>query len=167
MSMHARILCLLAAALAAPAQALDADRQMPFQMDAAKVEIDQKTGTAVYRGNVVMSQGSLRIEADKVVGKMEKGQLTTVTATGKPVKVRALLEDSDQELLANAQRIVFRANTRELELTGEAWVRQGANEFRAQQIRYALDEQRLQAIGKDAEAGRVHAVFHPPKDDAK
>ena len=158
-------LCLLTLVLVAPAHALEADRDLPFQLDAAKVEIDQKTGTAVYLGNVVMSQGSLRLEADKVVGKMEKGQLTTITATGKPVKVRAQLEEGEQELLANAKRIVFRVEARELELMGEAWVRQGVNEFRAHQILYSLDQQRLQAIGKDADVGRVHAVFHPQKKD--
>ena len=151
--------------LVAPAHALEADRELPFQLDAAKVTMDQKTGTAVYRGNVVMSQGSLRLEADKVIGKMEKGRLTTVTATGKPVKVRALLGEGEQEMRANAERIVFRADTRELELMGEAWVQQGENEFRAHQILYSLDQQRLQAFGKDAETGRVRAVFHPQKKD--
>jgi lipopolysaccharide export system protein LptA len=151
--------------LVAPAHALEVDRELPFQLDAAKVTIDQKTGTAVYRGNVVMTQGSLRLEADKVIGKMEKGQLATVTATGKPVKVRALLDEGEQELHANAERIVFRADTRELELMGEAWVRQGENEFRAHQILYSLDAQRLQAFGKDTEGGRVRAVFHPQKKE--
>jgi lipopolysaccharide export system protein LptA len=114
-----------------------------------------------------MSQGSLRMEADLVVGKMEKGRLVTVTATGKPVRVRALLQAGEQELMANAERIVFRARSRELELFGNARVQQGTNEFRANQIIYALDDERLQAFGKDAGDGRVHAVFYPEKKDDK
>lgn len=159
-------LCALLVTPAAPAQELD--RNLPFQIDAAAIELDQKTGSAVYRGKVVLVQGSMRIEADRVEVQMDKRRLANVVATGKPVRLRALLENKDDELLANAERIVYRASARTVELSGNAWVRQGADEFRAQHMTYGLDNKRLSADGSGAEDGRVKAIFHPkPKDESR
>lgn len=158
------LLCiLLAPGVSAQAQTLEQNRSLPFQVDAAAVEVDQKTGNSVYRGKVVLSQGGMRLEAERVEVRMNRRRLDVVTATGKPVRLRALLENREDELLANAERIVFRVEAREIELTGNAWVRQGADEFRAHHMTYAIDEKRLVARGADGNAddSRVHAVFHP------
>lgn len=161
-------LYLLAATLVAtPALALDTDRNAPFRMNAVSVEIDQKAGTALYRGNVVMTQGSLRLEADRVEAKMKDGHLVEVTALGKPTRVRARRQEGEEEMLADAERIVYRADTRDLELTGSAYVRQGANEFRAHYILYGLDDQRLSALGSDEQDGRVQAVYYPESKTAE
>jgi lipopolysaccharide export system protein LptA len=102
---------------------------------------------------------------------MDKRRPTTVTATGKPVYLRALLEDQDDELQAHAQRIVYRADQRSIELSGNAWVRQGEDEVRAEILTYDLDRQRLRASGAEAGApggdGRVYAIFHPKAKDEK
>jgi lipopolysaccharide export system protein LptA len=152
--------------LAAPAHALEADRDQPFKISAVSVEIDEKTGTALYRGNVVVKQGSVRIEADRLEVRMEKKRVGVVIATGKPVRMRGRLDDRPDELLANAERLVYRVALRELDLSGNAWIRQGTDEFHAHQIHYGLNDKRLSAVGKDAGDGRVRAIIHPkPKSE--
>jgi lipopolysaccharide export system protein LptA len=163
-----RLALLLAAALgAAAAHALEADRDLPFQINAAAVDVDQRTGVSVYRGNVVLTQGSMRIEADRVEVRTVKGSLTQVLATGKPVRLRALLEDSDSELRADAERVVYRAATFDVELTGNAWVRQGTDEIRARQIVYSLADHGMSATGADGDDGRVYAIIQPRKKNEK
>jgi lipopolysaccharide transport protein LptA len=78
------------------------------------------------------------------------------------VRLRALLDNRADELKANAERLVYFANTRALELSGNVLLRQGGDQFSAQHLRYTLDDQRLIAHGSDAEDGRVHALIQPP-----
>jgi lipopolysaccharide export system protein LptA len=151
----------------APAHALEPDRQLPFQVKADAVELDQKTGSSVYRGHVVLSQGSMRIEADRVEVRSPGRRLNTVIAVGKPVRVRALIEDSFDELRADANRVEFRATEREVELTGGAWVRQAADQIRAERITIGLDDKRMSASGTDTGDGRVYAIFHPKRKSEK
>ncbi len=148
--------------LAAPAHGLKDDRDQPLRVTAASVHVDEKAGVTVYRGNVVLVQGSLRIEADRLEVRTRGPQLDTVTASGRPVRVRALLDNRADELKADTERLVYRANARELELSGKVSLRQGGDQFSAEHLRYTLDGQRLVAHGSDAEDGRVHAVIQPP-----
>lgn len=150
-----------AALCAAPAYALRDDRDRPLQVNAASVHMDEKTGMTVYRGNVVLVQGSLRIEADRLEVRTRGLQLDTVTAIGRPVRLRALLDNRSDELKANAGRLVYNANARALEMSGNVLLRQGGDQFSAEYVRYTLDGQRLVAHGSDAGDGRVHAVIQP------
>jgi lipopolysaccharide export system protein LptA len=158
------ILCLAAAGAAAQPR----DRNQPLNVKAASVNIDEKTGVAIYRGNVVMIQGGLRVEADRLEVRTDKNRrLSTVIATGRPARLRGFTETRDDELLADAERVVFQAETREIELTGNAWARQGGDEFRAQQIHYGLDNKQLAATGGSGTDGRVHVTVQPKLDEKK
>ena len=58
-----RALALLLAALAAPALALEADRQQPMQINSDRFESGMDTNTTVLTGNVRITQGSLVVYA--------------------------------------------------------------------------------------------------------
>lgn len=149
--------------LAGPALGQE-DRDQPLQVSAASVHMDEKTGLTVYRGNVVLVQGGLRIEADRLEARMRGQQLETVTAIGRPVRVRALLDNRKEELKASAERLVYHANARALELSGNVSLNRGGDQFSAQTLRYALDARHVVAHGSDAGDGRVHAVIQPPPE---
>jgi lipopolysaccharide export system protein LptA len=146
-----------------PAQALREDRDQPLRIDAASVTMNEKTGVAVYRGNVRIVQGSMRVEADRVEVLTRNMRIETVTATGRPVRLRALLDDRDDELRASAERLVLNARTRELDLTGNVLLRHGGDQFSAAHIHYALDDQQLTAKGTGTEDGRVYAIIQPQR----
>jgi lipopolysaccharide transport protein LptA len=88
-------------------------------------------------------------------------------ATGNPVRLRAQLE-SDNELLADAERIEYRLDALQVVLSGNARVRRGEDEIRAQQIVYGLTDGSISASGADEGDGRVRAIIHPnQKNDAQ
>lgn len=157
---------LLALALLLPAgagNALEQDRDQPLKVNAANVTMNEKTGVAVYRGNVVVMQGSMRVEADYMEVRTRDFQIHTLTATGRPVRVRALLDNHEDELQASADRVVVHATTRELDLSGHVQLRQGGDQFNAEQLHYALDEKRMTAKGDDTEDGRIYAIIQPAR----
>jgi len=150
-------------ATSAPAQALEQDRDQPLQINAATVNINEKTGVAVYHGHVVLIQGSMRLDADRLEVLTRGMHFETATATGHPVRMRALLDNRKDELKASAERIVLHTGTRTLDLSGNVLLRQGGDQFSAQEIHYALDEQRMTAAGSGDEDGRVYAILQPTR----
>lgn len=150
---------LAALGLAWPALALKSDAGQPINIRAASVDVNEKTGVAVYRGNVVMTQGSLRLEADRVDIAMHEGRLERAQAFGKPARLRSV-SDTGEELKARAARIDYRAKGRVLDLEGEVWLERGGDEFTGATARYELDTQRFSAKGGDD--GQVTAVIRPP-----
>ncbi|MBA1331005.1 LptA protein, partial [Candidatus Endoriftia persephone str. Guaymas] len=65
-SINSVSLLLLLLLLPLQARALSGDREQPIYLEADSVEIDEASGVSVYIGNVVVSQGSMRLEADKM-----------------------------------------------------------------------------------------------------
>ena len=59
-------LILIAASLGAPwaVMAMTGDREQPIHIEADSVDIDDKKGVSIYRGNVRMTQGSIVLTAD-------------------------------------------------------------------------------------------------------
>ena len=52
----------------AAAWALPTDRTQPIRVQADSAELDDKQGVAVYRGDVVITQGSMKITGNTVTG---------------------------------------------------------------------------------------------------
>jgi lipopolysaccharide export system protein LptA len=159
-------LALLCATATTPAAVQNRHEMLNVRADA--VTIDEKTGTAVYRGRVLLTQGSLRVEADRLEVRTDKNRrLNSVTAIGRPAKLRGFVENRDDEIQAEAERVIYRASGREIEMTGNAWARQGKDEFRAQQINYGIDSKQLTAQGGGGADGRVHVIFQPKYENEK
>ncbi len=74
------------------ALAADGERQLPVNLRADRIDVDQKKGLSVYRGHVVFSQGSLRLTAARAEVQSRASVVETVTAEGKPVTFRHLPE---------------------------------------------------------------------------
>ncbi|MDL2424869.1 lipopolysaccharide transport periplasmic protein LptA, partial [Pseudomonas sp. BAgro211] len=57
----------LAAAIGSSAAwALPTDREQPIRVQADSAELDDKQGVAVYRGDVVVTQGSMKLTGNTV-----------------------------------------------------------------------------------------------------
>ena len=66
------------AAASSTSWALPSDRDQPIRVQADSAELDDKQGVAVYRGSVVITQGSLKITGDTVTLTVGDGsKLTT------------------------------------------------------------------------------------------
>ncbi|WP_407926549.1 lipopolysaccharide transport periplasmic protein LptA [Acinetobacter baretiae] len=143
-------IALLSALLVQPltAFALPSDRNQPISLVADKATYNEKTGLTTYTGNVVIEQGSMKLQASAVTAQLNKArQMSTVSATGSPARFQ---QQTDANTLAKgqAQRIVYNADTGIITLTGNAIVDQNGASIRGATLRYSMNKGDIEAVGE-------------------
>ena len=163
--------CAAVVALPAPARAEQADRNKPIHFSAeqpAEVDFDKRVGT--LRGNVVITQGTLTIHADRIDFKQNPDNSLSATAYGNPIDFREKKDGSDEYYEGYAQRAVYNGQTHTLELFDNALLKEGNNEFRGNYISYNSETNFMKAEGRPNAPGgegpgpRVQGVFEPRSD---
>jgi lipopolysaccharide export system protein LptA len=159
--MHRSFVILLvttALAIAAgTAQALRSDAKQPINIHAKSVDVSEKTGVATYRGNVVLSQGTLKIEADRLEVHVRDGRTHVVRASGNPVQLRTRT-DAGEDLHITANRAEYYVQERRINLYDNVILRRNKDVVTGSTVRYHFDTQSLSADGGDK---GVSAVIHP------
>lgn len=130
--------------LSANAWALSTDKDQPVSIEADSVDIDEAKEIAIYRGNVILVQGSINLNAEKVVVYNFQSDDSRIVATGKQVKFSQRPDDSDQLIKGRANKAEYGINSTKLELTGKAVLVKGKNTFKNDKIIY----DRVKAIVK-------------------
>lgn len=132
---------------AGPATALETDRDQPFSVKARQVELDQKTGHISYRGNVTLTQGSLRIQADSLEAHTRRGQPESLLARGNPIRVSARPEGKEADVELRAQRLEFHRPTQRLRLEGGVELVHDEFRVEAGQLDYRRPEEQIDMSG--------------------
>jgi len=154
-------------AIATPAFAELADRSQPVNIEADRVHIIDAGKTALYEGNVVLSQGSLRITAQRIEVRQDAQGFSRGLATGAPVYFRQKMEGRDEIVEGWAERLDYDGRAERIELTGKARLRRGEEEVRGHLIVYDAKTEFYRAEGGPAgAAGRVRAVILPKRGTA-
>ncbi len=161
-------LILLAALLATSpaAQALDSDRQQPLKIVADSALLDDKAGTATYTGNVVLTQGTLKINAEKLHIRTDQGKVDKVSAEGEPANFSQVPAADQSAVVATARNIEYRVREQTLILKRTASIVQKENVFKGEEIVYEIQSQRLKAVGQSTQTpkgeegkGRVEMIL--------
>lgn len=162
----AAVLLAAALALAAPQPfALSTDRDQPIFIEADSVEIDDAQGFSVYRGNVVYTQGTLRMEADTVhVFHTADRNISRLEAVGSPVRFRQRLDGHDEDLRGQALRVEYFAEPERMVLEREAHIWRLNTEFSGEFISYDPAREVVEAGPGRTDAGRVQIVIQPRRD---
>ena len=156
------VLC--AALLAASAHAEKADRDKPVNLEADTVTLDDIKKISIYQGNVVLSQGTLLLRADRVQVTHNANGIDKVSATGRPVAFRQKADGSDEFIEGYADRIEYDGVSSQLELIGQAQLRRGSDELHGAQISYNADTGLYKVVGQPnakTPSGRVRAMIRP------
>ncbi|WP_295798742.1 lipopolysaccharide transport periplasmic protein LptA [uncultured Microbulbifer sp.] len=167
-----RIRPILAALLASllfslNALALPNDREQPVKVSADNLEANRSKNLSVYSGNVVITQGSLQIRADRVeVHGNAQGEINRVVATGRPAHFQQQVEESTNPVKAKAKRIEFLVGSDSLQLTGEAHVDRDGNTLSAERIDYDLKSEQMKAQGRSNKE-RVEMIWKPESKPAE
>lgn len=141
--------------------ALATDRDQPLELEADEAELDNSTGVSIYTGNVVVVQGSMRLEADKLVVHAKDGDVQSMEATGQPAYFRQRPEGEDKDIEGGGLRIDYRSSDSKVILTGKAWVNQGKDELRGARIEYDIDAERVVANRAQGGEQRVRIILQP------
>jgi len=157
-------LLILLICLANPAGvlALTGDRDQPMNLEADSVSIDEKSGVSLYEGNVVITQGSLKLWADRLWIHRRDGKTEKLISEGTPTRFRQLTDDQ-QEVRGRALRAEFYVDRDELLLFDEAVLEQGADRFRSDRIVYNRATTQVRAGASAEGKERVQVIIEPRK----
>lgn len=132
------------------AQALSTDREEPIVIEAQAAEVDNRSKITIYRGDVVITQGTLRITGDTVwVHYDDANTITKAVSVGTPAKFRQLPDGKEDYMTAAAERMEYHADKDVILLLGNARYGEGKNKITAPRIVY------------DSRRGRVKAGANP------
>jgi lipopolysaccharide export system protein LptA len=137
----------LAAAIGSSAAwALPTDREQPIRVQADSAELDDKQGVAVYRGDVVVTQGSMKLTGNTVTLKQNKdGEIEVVTSVGKPAYFEQKPAPDKQITQAYGLTIQYFVSQNRVVLIDQAKVIQEGNTFEGEKIIYDTQRQIVNA----------------------
>ena len=178
----ARLAAGLLLALAADARALSTDSDQPIAIKADRAEHDDAGRTTMYRGEVVIDQGSLHILGDTVTIRFDgRDTVAKITAVGAPAHFRQLPDGGVRYRKAWAKRMVYFPEQDLMVLLGEAhYEKEDGSRVQADRLAYDLLNARFKALaghatdaagGGDGKAGgrpeRVRIEIRPKQDAAQ
>jgi lipopolysaccharide export system protein LptA len=150
-------------------QALPSDREQPIHIRSDRAERDDKNAITTYIGNVELDQGTLHIEADKIIITQLDGELAKIQALGKPARLQQLPEENKAIVYAKGEIIDYYAAKELLVLTRQASIEQDGTQVDSEQIEYLMAQEIVKAKGNKDQGegdGRVHVVLPPNKKKA-
>ena len=151
-------------------QANSEDKKQPINYSANSADVNQKTSGGSLSGNVVITQGTMTIRADRIVFKQNPDNSVSATAHGNPITFRQKREGVDEYFEGFAQRAEYDGQKELLELYDRALLKRGQDEIRSNYISYNTKTELFRAEGRpdapatpqDAGPGaRVRGVFQP------
>ena len=142
---------LLAAGLllagAAPAAALSTDSDEPIAIEADRAERDDTRRVTIYRGNVVIDQGSLRITGDTVTIHFDiRDDVAKIVSVGAPAHFRQLPDGETVHRKAWAERIEYFNRQDLIVLLGDARYAKGGDRVQAERLVYDSLNARFKAL---------------------
>lgn len=150
------------------APALSSDKDKPMAIEADSVEIDDKRGLTVYRGNVDVRQGTLHITGGTLVIERANGRIKVVTIVGKPATYRQRPDNKPEDVTAKAAKLQVYPERDLVRLERDAIIMQSGNRFSGNIIEYDNKNDIIKAKGDinqtdtgPKQSGRIRMIIKP------
>ncbi len=148
--------------------ALSSDRDKPIHITSDNADIDDAKGISIYRGDVIMTQGTTKLTGDIVTiysVKRDVKRVVSESTSGKSDKLAYYEEEQDNDkgiLKAWGVTIDYDMGTEKIDLIKKARLLQKGDTFTGDTIEY---DQRKQVVNaqshQDKQGGRVQMVIQP------
>ncbi|CAD9194396.1 MAG: lipopolysaccharide transport periplasmic protein LptA [Acinetobacter bohemicus] len=150
----------------ATALAIPADRNQAISLVADRATYNEKTGITTYTGNVIIEQGTMKLQADSIVANLNaKREISTITATGRPARFQQQVDVNKGLAKGQAQKIIYNAETGIITLSGGALLQQNGASIRGNTLKYSMNKGDVEATGtpnsSGSSSGRVQIVIPP------
>ncbi|MGV6988611.1 lipopolysaccharide transport periplasmic protein LptA [Testudinibacter sp. P80/BLE/0925] len=143
------------------ASALKSDTQQPINITSDNQSLDLENNIVTFSDNVVITQGSILINANKVTiirpADNSSGK-EKIEATGNPVTFQQQL-DNGKPINGHAGKVNYDLGSQYLVLTGNAQLKQLDSQINAEVITYDVQQQKM--IAKNKGKGRVKTILYP------
>ncbi|AFI83630.1 lipopolysaccharide transport periplasmic protein LptA [Methylophaga nitratireducenticrescens] len=157
------------------ALALPSDREQPINIEADHAQLDDETGVTQYKGDAILTQGTLRIEGDVITFFYDENrELEKAIAEGNLATYEQVHKEGDKPVKAKALQMEYHASKQRIFLVGQGYVWQSGDEFRGNHIEYDIDRniviansRPVEVDGQQQSSGRVHITIQPPEQREK
>ena len=138
------------------------DEEQPVHISANSLDAQEKKGISIYKGNVIVTQGSLTLKGDVITVMHPNSQLQTVKSAGQPASFKRFSQTDQAWLKGKANLIEYDALNKTVLLVGDAQVEQpGQHLIKGPKLFYDMANQTLKAQSTEQEKGRVSVTFNP------
>lgn len=158
----------------AASYALPTDSQQPIHVQADTADLDNAKGILVYRGNVIITQGSMKVMGQVVtITRNKNGGIDIMTSQGNPAYYEQRPSIDDPIVRSYAKTIQYQVAKKLVILTDNAKVIQKNNVFTGDKIVYDTSRKLISAGKKTTTTGqttgrtpgRINMVLEPEKKD--
>lgn len=160
-------LCLLWLCHAQPSLAERADRNQPMHLEANTVNVDDANQISTFEGNVQLLQGTLSIQADKIVVTQDKDGFQYCTAIGRLAHFRQKRDGANEYVEGYGERIEYNTHSEVAEFFGQARIRREGDDVSGDHIVYSTRTEVFQVSGAREQStdkpgsGRVTLIIQP------
>ena len=164
---HLRFALCLLTLLPTFSSALESDREQPIRIQADAAIVDETSGSSVYKGNVIITQGTLEVTANEVEIFTADGEVIQIIAkTEKDSEALAHYQQQINEamdmVVADAQKITYLVQEERLHLSGDARLQQVQDVFTGQLLYYDLGRG-IVNLNSSGGSDRVNMTITPKK----
>lgn len=158
------------------AHALSSDRNKPATIEADEVEFDFRTGKRTYKGNVIVTQGTLRITGEKMVVQYDQdnNQIESATSWGEPATFKQRPDGKEHDVYGKGNTIILNEIENTLTLVENASMTQAGNTAKGREIVYDMGSDKMtvkgmrrqqtgggETVTTDEETGRARVIITP------
>ena len=131
---------------------LQIDPELPVEMSADQLTVDQNDGSAIFTGNVVVGQGEMRLSAAKVEVEYADDEATGSSRISKMTATGGVVLVNGPEV-AEAQNAIYTIDDGRIVMTGNVLLTQGRNALSAERMVVNLNS------GTAVMEGRVKSII--------
>ncbi|OAI10539.1 lipopolysaccharide transport periplasmic protein LptA [Methylomonas lenta] len=141
--------------------ALESDSEQPVYIESDSAVYDENAQVSTYTGNVTATQGSIKIDGDKLVVYLKDGDIIKLVSTGRPSKFEQLPGEGKDKMYGEGLINEFYPDKNLLIFMKQASVWQGEAKQSSEYIEYDTKNSLLKAGEKSSDGMRVHSVIKP------
>ena len=165
---------LLSLVVSSTAFSLPEDQTKPIELEADQAKLNNKTGVSEYTGNVIIIQGTAKLNADRVLLYSENNEVTRMEAFGEPAKYQQILNIGEDPTHIEGQKLDLKVKENIALVTGNGKVFRGKDILTGNKITYSLDTGELKASRQEPTNGsaeennsRVKFIINPQQTNEK
>jgi len=140
------------------------DRSKPIHIESDRMNIDDAAHISTFEGKVVLTQGTLRFTAEKLVVTEDPAGNKFCVATGQLATFRQKREDTNEYVEGYGERIEYSTATETVNFYTQARVKRDQDDVRGDHITYSTQTEVFHVSGKP-NTGRVRATIQPKNKD--
>ncbi|MCG8324588.1 MAG: lipopolysaccharide transport periplasmic protein LptA [Thiotrichales bacterium] len=145
---------------------LSTDKDQPIEVEADYAELDDEKGITIYKGNVIVTQGSMRINGDILtVTYNEEDDLDTLVVTGRPAHYQQMPDGGTILDEAEALQMEYYSLKSLIVLINDALVKQEGLRFSGNRIEYDTEKSKVYARGSQTVKEQTDAARKENRND--